>query len=238
MPPKNNKKKDNKRKELSEEDMHRLGISDEDIARIMAERSKSADDKKADQEREKAHRREAEQHYRAQRELQQQLADLVSVEGKPRVAVYTEEEEAWVTLTPKLEAEHTRLLRMHAEYESARRKEEVKRRRDAELAAYQASLQNMSEADRATFIADLLAKEKEQTAALVAEEEARRAKEERRRLRRERAALRNANRAEGKECFLNSSDEDEGMYGKASKLAEKSKEDELNFAMCDRFLRA
>eukprot|EP00796_Vickermania_ingenoplastis_P005552 gene5552-4006_t len=191
MAPRKNKRKDQGR-ELTEDDMRRMGMSDSDIARIIAERSKSSDEKRAEQEREEAHRREAERRARMHKEVSKKCEELEAEEQTGRVTILEEEDQAFETLLPPLLIDKTRVLRQHAILEAARKHQLARKQREEKLLRLREDLEKLPAEERAAITAELQEKENEKTLAILEYEEAKRRKAERR------AARIAAQRAKGK----------------------------------------
>lgn len=233
MAPKKAQKKKEKA-ELSEEDMRRLGMTDEDIQRILAGRGKSAAEKKAEQEREEARRREMEQRQKAQRELVKQLEDVVRDEGVPRVEIVAEEDKAWTAMEPEMTAEKNRVLRAFLTEQAVRKAKEAQRRQEQELAAYQESLKTMTEEEKAALHAAAVEEERQRTAELVELEEAMQRRAERREARRK---ARLARQAAGEPFDYNEEDSEEDEAKKGTRKTQQEVLDDMDIAMRERYER-
>lgn len=236
MAPKKSNKKDTKRKELSEADMLRLGMTPEDIERIMEERAKSSEDKQAEQAREEANRRDAETRQRHQRECQRLSEELMNAESAARAIIRYDEDHEWtqkesVELTP----EKLKILRQVAIAEERRKAEEAKRRQACELAAYRAKLQSMTEEERAAFLKEETEKEKRHTEDFVAAEEKRLARERRREARRQARKERMLNN-ENVDDLISSDDDEVGGAKEAKKMGKDAAIDELEFKLYEKYL--
>lgn len=232
----NNKKKDTKRKELSEEDMLRLGMTPEDIQRIMEERGKSSEDKQAEQAREEANRRDAEIRQRNQREFQKQVEELTAAEITASAAIRYDEDSEWTTMESKeLAPEKQKILRQVAVAEDRRRAEEARQRQAQELAAYQAKLQSMTEAERAAFLQEEVEKEQRRGEEFAAAEEKRLAREQRREARRLARKERMLNH-QNVDDLLSSDDDDDAGGAKAAKRRGKDATiEELEFNLHEKY---
>ncbi|TPP46452.1 hypothetical protein CGC20_0550 [Leishmania donovani] len=234
-PKKNNTKKETKRKELTEEDMLRLGMTPEDIRRILEERGKSSEDKQAEQAREEAQRREAEARLRQQRDHQKQVESMVVEETTTRATLRYNEDQEWTQMEScELMPAKQKILRHVAVMEAQRRAEEAKRRQAEELAAYQARLQSMSDEQRAAFLEEEKEKEKRRIEDIVASEEKRMERERRREARRKARKERLLNN-ENADDLLSSDDEE--PKGKGAKKGKESVIDELEFDLHEKYLQ-
>lgn len=202
-------KKSNQSRELSEEDMRRLGMSDEDIQRIISLRSKPLSEKKAEQEKDEAMRRQAEHRSRMQREIGKRVDELVSSEQELRVPILTEEEEAWEPLIAPLKVEKTRLLRQYYEQEAIRKQHLVKKKRIEELQQLHEEIEQYSLEERAAIAAEIRANENQKTLDALMLEEARKRKKERRAAR---IAARRERDSTNEDFFTDSDDDDAPQF--------------------------
>ncbi|ESL08629.1 hypothetical protein TRSC58_03665 [Trypanosoma rangeli SC58] len=223
------KKKHAPKKELTADDMRRLGMSEDDIARILAERGKSAEERRQEQEAAEARRRETEQRHKRMKELERMKEELVRQEGGPRVAIRDEEQKTWEELEEALTTEKKRRLRECAEKMLQQRVAEARRKREAEAAAYQDTLQHLTLEEREAFVAAQIAAEHARCEAELEAKEKQQLREERR-LARERAARkaqRQRRRQEGEEDD-EVADEEDGHAGGGEVKAARKRVDALN----------
>ncbi|KAG5467204.1 hypothetical protein CUR178_00845 [Leishmania enriettii] len=234
-PKKNNAKRETKRKELTEEDMLRLGMTPEDIQRILGERGKSSEDKQAEHVREEAQRREAEARQRQQRDHQKQVDSMVAEEVTTRATLRYDEDQEWTQMeSGELTPAKLKILRHLAVVEAQRRAEEAKRRQGEELAAYQAKLQSMTDEQRAIFLEEEKEKEKRRIEDIVASEEKRMERERRREARRKARKERLLNNQNADDLL--SSDDDEPGTKDTKKKGKEAAIDELEFNLHEKYL--
>lgn len=225
-----------KKKELTADDMRRLGMTEEDIARIIAERGKSATSKKEEQEKEEAQRRESEARARALKELTKSINAVVESETDPRVAILKEEDANWIDMVASLTVAKNRVVRAAMEGEAQRRTAEARKKREAELEAWKASLQSMSEEERQRLIAEQEEKERQRQEEILRTEEARQAKQRNKEARRLARAEKMRKSGHSEEAayqmsLLSSDDED----SKSKQNSQQNALDELDFAMRERY---
>ncbi|EAN92242.1 hypothetical protein C3747_70g195 [Trypanosoma cruzi] len=233
------RKKNAPKKELTAEDMRRLGMSEEDITRILAERGKSAEERRQEQEAAEARRRETEQRQKRMKELEKQKEELVRLEGGPRVAIRDEEDTEWEQLEETLTVEKKRRLRECAEKMVQQRFAEARRKREAEAAAYQETLGHLTPEEREAFVAAQIAAEHARSEAEMQAKEQQQKREERR-LARERAARRaqrQRRRQDGEEDVDEEDADDIATFGGGAKASyERIKSiDELSADLHDKY---
>lgn len=194
MAPKNKQKKKALNHELSVEEMTRMGMSADDIARIMVERSKSSEEKKVELEKEAALRRELEQRHRLVKEISKKCDEVTAEEQNDRVSLLNEEDKTWVPFLESLTKEKIPLLRLYNEQEELKRVHLAKKKREEELKTLYAEIEKMTPEERAAIAAAAEEEENQKTLACLQVREAKLRKEERRAARR--AARRARNREE------------------------------------------
>lgn len=160
--------------------MRRLGMQEEDIQRLLAERGKSEEVKRQEQEALAAHKREVEQRQHALKQWCNLVDQLLDEEQKSRVQCYIEEEAAWQHEEPHWQVELSRAVRACREREMAKRLEEVRNRRKAELAAYEEKLAHLTPEEKEKQMKEWEEEEQRRMDAVVAAEEQRRRRELRR----------------------------------------------------------
>lgn len=191
MPPKKNKRKGGN--EMTADDMRRLGMSEEDISRIVSERTKSTEEKKADQEREALNRRENEFRQRVAKETAKNCEALLTTEQEARIQVLEEEDSHWNEVIPPLLADKVRVLRQYNEQEALRKVHLAKKKREEEMEKLQKEVQNLSPEERDLIVAEQRKKESERTLAMLRHVEAKKRKDERRAARLAAKRLNNGN---------------------------------------------
>lgn len=214
-----------------------MGMTPEDIQRIMGERNKSSDEKRQEREQEEDQRREAELRQRQQRETLKKIDELSQEEVTSRAEVRFDEDYAWNSMEETMLPIKQKVLRQAAVVASHMRAEEAKRRQAAELAEYEKKLSGMSVEEREAFVNAQQSLAKKQSEELLEREKARLAREQRRIERRLARQKKDPNACDDLN-LITSSDDDADNGGKSQRKGKNGRSaavDELEHNLHERY---